>query len=157
MHTGHHCLNHQYILNTIWFYRNQMRFNNMRVGWRSTIAMIAFNTTLFGNNTKLTGSSSKVHFIILKAFNFNNLPPKRPLIKEVTWQPSLVSWAKCSYDGAATGIPYMAAYGGTVRNHNAVSLGCFAVNKGIKCALSVELFGELYSIGIASFKGWNNL
>jgi hypothetical protein len=134
-----------------------MRFNNMRFSWRSTIAMIVFNTTLFGNNTKLTGSSSKVHFIVLKAFDFNSLPPKPPLIKEVIWKPPLVSWTKCNYDGAALGIPNMAACGGIFRNHNAVNLGCFAVNNRIKCALSAELIGELYAIGIASFKGWNDL
>lgn len=54
-----------------------------------------------------------------------------------------MSWAKCNYDGAALGILNMAAC--VVRNHNAVNLGCFVVNKCIRCALSAELIGELYA------------
>jgi hypothetical protein len=42
------------LLNFIWFVRNQARFNNKIISWKSAISMIISNTSLSGNNTKKT-------------------------------------------------------------------------------------------------------
>jgi hypothetical protein len=51
----------------------------------------------------------------------------------------------------------VAICGGILRDHEALHLGCFAVNIGISTALSSELNGVMFSIEIAFFKGWKTL
>jgi len=43
---------------TIWFVRNQARFNNNIIQWKSTIAYIISSVTISGNNTSCTSYSS---------------------------------------------------------------------------------------------------
>ncbi|XP_024636247.1 uncharacterized protein [Medicago truncatula] len=71
------------ILATIWFVRNQARFNNKTIQWRSAISLVSSSVSFTGNNTTLTSSSSMTDFQILKKFNISIHPPKAPVIKEV--------------------------------------------------------------------------
>jgi len=76
-------------LATIWFVRNQARFNNKLIQWKSAINFVSSSVTLTGNNTNLTSSSSMIDFQILKKFNIYIHPPKALEIKEVIWYPRL--------------------------------------------------------------------
>jgi hypothetical protein len=52
------------LLNTIWLVRNQARFNNVIIPWRSAISMIIANTCLSGNNTCKPSSNSLRDFTL---------------------------------------------------------------------------------------------
>jgi hypothetical protein len=80
------------IINTIWFARNQVRFNNKKISWRSSISSITALVSLAGNNSK-TYSLSMSDFTILKKFDITLNPPKAPKIIEVIWIPP-----SCSLD-----------------------------------------------------------
>jgi hypothetical protein len=79
------------ILNSIWFCRNQSRFNNVKPIMNYAKTMVIANTSISGNATNLTATSSMTDFRILKAFNVNLHPPKASVIKEVVWMPPNVS------------------------------------------------------------------
>jgi len=74
-------------INAIWFARNQKRFNNTNIHWRSSIARIISEVSLSGNSTKKSSHSSMTDFSILKNFNVTIHPPNAPKIKEVFWTP----------------------------------------------------------------------
>jgi hypothetical protein len=145
------------ILNSIWFCRNQSRFNNVKPIMNYAKTMVIANTSISGNAINLTTTSSMTDFRILKAFNVNLHPPKAPVIKEVVWMPPNVSWIKCNIDGAALGSPGHAACAGVFRGHEAQYLGGFSVNLGISFAFHAELLGVMNAIEIAHEKGWWNL
>lgn len=69
--------------NTIWYCRNQKRFNDKTISSLSAINMIISRTSLSGNLTKLAASSSITEFVILKHFDIKVNPPKPNIIKEV--------------------------------------------------------------------------
>jgi len=71
------------IINSVWFARNQMRFRNKKIHWKSSLATVISNTTLCGNLSKASISD----FVILKKFNVTLHPPKAPQIIEVLWKP----------------------------------------------------------------------
>lgn len=71
------------IINSIWYARNQVRFKNQRIHWKSYISTVLANTTFIGNHTYAVASSVMYGFIILKKFNVNVHPPKAPQIIEV--------------------------------------------------------------------------
>jgi hypothetical protein len=48
------CLNN--IFSTIWFVRNQSRFHNKRISWRSAVNIIISNSSLSGNKTLKTSN-----------------------------------------------------------------------------------------------------
>jgi hypothetical protein len=52
------------LLNTIWLVRNQARFNNVIIPWRSAISMIIANTCLSGNSTCKPSSNSLRDFTL---------------------------------------------------------------------------------------------
>jgi ribonuclease HI len=145
------------ILNTIWQFRNQCRFNGTKPLLNSAMALIIANTSFSGNATKSTTNSSMVDFRILKAFNVSLHPPNSPSIKEVVWSPPIASWVKCNTDGAAAGNPGPASCAGVFRDHNAQFLGGFTVNLGISSSFHAELLGVINAIDIAFDKGWWNL
>jgi len=67
-------------VNAIWFVRNQNRFNNIKIHWRSSITRIMTYVNLSGNFTNKVSSPSIYDFVILKAFNVNINPPRAPTI-----------------------------------------------------------------------------
>jgi hypothetical protein len=110
------------ILSIIWYVRNQKRFSDKSIHWKTAISMISANVFLSGNKTNKTFNSSMRDFTILKKFRINIHPPKAPIIKEVIWQPPLFNWIKGNTDGAADSST--TAYGGFFRNHLAHGRFC---------------------------------
>ncbi|PNY03176.1 ribonuclease H [Trifolium pratense] len=84
------------IISTIWFIRNQVRFNNNHIPWEKAVTLISSNVSLSGNLTKLTYRSCMRDFSILKNFKVILRPPRAPSIKEVLWQPPPMNWMKKS-------------------------------------------------------------
>ncbi|GAU50508.1 hypothetical protein TSUD_234280 [Trifolium subterraneum] len=145
------------LLNSIWFARNQARFNNKLITWKSTITMIIANTSMSGNNSKKTSSNSIRDFIVLKKFNVIIHHPKAPVLKEILWQPPLFCWTKCNIDGASKGNPGLAGCGGIFRNHVADMLYCFAEPLGIVSSYHAELCATMTAIEIAYKMNWHNI
>jgi hypothetical protein len=87
------------LLNTIWLARNQSRFNNSIISWQSAVSLIISNTALSGNNTKKSSSNSIRDFSFLKLFGISIHHPRAMVIKEIIWQPPVVSWIKCNING----------------------------------------------------------
>ena len=143
------------ILTTIWFVRNQARFNNKTIQWRSAISLVSSSVSFTGNNTTLTSYSSKTNFQILKKFDISIHPPKAPVIKEVIWNPPLINWTKANTDGSATSTN--SACGIIFRDSNAVCLLCMSENLGPGNAFSAELCGAMRAIEVAYQKQWFNL
>ena len=77
------------ILNTIWYNRNQSRFNDKKIDWGIAINNIISAVALSGNNTAKASNSSIRDFTLLKKFNIRIKPPKPPIILEVIWSPLL--------------------------------------------------------------------
>ena len=142
---------------TIWFCRNQRRFNDKVININSAINLIISATSLWGNLTSLTARSSVAEFVILKHFNVNLHPPKPQVIKEVIWSPPVFNWVKCNTDGASHRNPGMAACGGLFRSDDSELLGAFAVNLGLTSAIFSELIRAMVAIEIAHHKGWHSL
>jgi ribonuclease HI len=143
------------IISTIWFVRNQTRFNNKHIHWKNAISMISSNASLSGNNTKQIFRSSMADFRILKYFKVIVHPPKAPSIVEVLWHPPSHNWIKCNSDGASTNLA--SACGGIFRNHSADLVACFAENLGSCSSLIAELSGVMRAIELSVFHNWPNL
>ena len=77
-----------YTINSIWFARNQFRFNNKKIPWQGSISSIVSKVNLVGNCTIATYVSMS-NLVVLKKFNIKLHPPKAPSIKEVFWNPPL--------------------------------------------------------------------
>ena len=116
--------------NAIWFAINQIRFNNSRIHWKSSIAKIMAEVNLSGNGTRKVSSNTISDFVILKAFNINLHPRNAHVIKEIMWQPPIIDWIKCNFDGAC---------GEVFWNYQADHLGSFAFNINNGNALLAEL------------------
>jgi len=71
------------ILNIIWYTRNQARFHDKVIHWRSGINLIISSTSITGNNTKKNSSMDMTEFVILKALRINIHTPNALVIKEV--------------------------------------------------------------------------
>jgi len=65
------------IFNSIWYVRNQARFNNKIINWNSAISMIIASTSLAGNATRKASSNSMRDFSIIKHFNVSTHHPQR--------------------------------------------------------------------------------
>jgi len=144
-----------HIIATIWFYRNQARFQSKSTHWRLAINSIISNVALSGNNTSKASNSFVRDLVILKKFNINIHSPKAPIIKEVIWQPPIANWVKCNTDGASNTTN--SSCGGIFRNSDAILLCCFAENIGGGSAYHAEISGVLRAIEIASQRRWLNL
>jgi hypothetical protein len=79
------------LLNAICFVRNQARFHDKIITWRSVIAMIISNTSLSGNTTTKYSSNSIRDFNFLKLFRVTIHQPKIPVLKEVCWEPPVLN------------------------------------------------------------------
>lgn len=98
----------------IWHARNNYRFQNRKIHWKSAIYQIIINVSLSARNSILPASSAMKEFTILKVFNVSINPPKMLIVKEVFWCPPIVGWIKGNCDGAfASG---KASCGGIFRN-----------------------------------------
>jgi ribonuclease HI len=145
------------LLNTIWLARNQSRFNNSIISWQSAISLIISNTALSGNNTKKSSSNSIRDFSFLKLFGISIHNPRAMVLKEIIWQPPVVSWIKCNIDGASSGNPGIASCGGIFRDSDAEFLFAFAEPLGMASSYFAELSGALRAIEIAFANNWTNL
>jgi ribonuclease HI len=110
-----------------------------------------------GNNTCKTSSNSMRDFSFLKAFRISIHHSRPNILKEVLWQPPLLTWLKCNIDGASCGNPGIAACGGIFRDHNANFVYGFAEPLGTCSAYVAEMCGFMRAIEIAFHKQWNHL
>jgi len=113
------------IISTIWFVRNQSRFEDKIIPWRFIINIISSNVALSGNFSKASGHCSIQEFSILKYFNIKIHTPNAPLIKEVIWTPPHNCWVKCNTDGASITNNLQSSCGGIFRDANADGFGLF--------------------------------
>lgn len=143
------------ILSSVWFVRNQARFNNKIIHWKSAINLVSSSVSLIGNCTTLTSSSSMTDFQVLKKFQIFIHPPRAPIIIEVLWHPPLINWIKANTDGAASSIN--SACGIIFRDWKADCLLCVSENLVPGSALNAEICGVLRAIEVAHQKQWTNL
>lgn len=146
------------LLNTIWFSRNQARYNNKIIPWQSAISLIIANTYLLGNNMCKATNNSIRDFTIMKHFKVSTHQPRAPIIKEIRWHPPLPNWKTCNIDGAFNGNPGISACGGIFKGHHEVDLMCcFSEPLGITSAYHAELCGAMRAIKIAHQRNWSIL
>jgi ribonuclease HI len=145
------------LINTLWFVRNQARFYNKLIPWNSAIALIISNTSLTGNNTAKSSSTSMRDFTFLKLFSISIHQPRQSYLLEVIWQPPLFDWLKCNIDGAVVGYPGSASYGGVFRNHSSDFVLGFAEPLGLATSYFAELCGAMRAIEIAFQNDWHNI
>lgn len=88
------------LINTIWFVRNQSRYHDMVIPWKSVISIIIANASMSGNHTALLSYNSVTDFSILRSYRVKINYPKAPDIKEIFWKPPMINWTKCNIDGA---------------------------------------------------------
>jgi ribonuclease HI len=145
------------LINTLWFVRNQARFYNKLIPWNSAIALIISNTSLTGNNTAKSSSTSMRDFTFLKLFSISIHQPRQSYLLEVIWQPPLFDWLKCNIDGAVVGCPGSASCGGVFRNHSSDFVLGFAEPLGLATSYFAELCGAMRAIEIAFQNDWHNI
>jgi ribonuclease HI len=143
------------IISTIWYNRNQCRFNDKKTNWRKPVNSIISAVALSGNNTSKASTSSIRDFILLKKFNIKIRPPKAPIIKEVIWSPPIIDWIKCNTDGSSNQSTSSCA--GIFRNSDSIFITCFAENLGRGNAYFAKLSAVMRAIEIAHHRGWNKL
>jgi ribonuclease HI len=145
------------LLNTIWFARNQWRFKDKLISWRSAISMIIASSSMTGNNTKKCSSNSMRDFTLLKRFNVIIHCPRPPSYRDILWTPPLLNWIKCNTDGASIGNPGNASCGGVFRDSNAEFLLAFAEPIGHASSYLAELCGAMKAVEIAHARNWTNI
>ena len=145
------------IINTIWLNRNNRRFQDKQMHWKSAINLIIAQTSVAGNNTNASYKGDMQEFTFLKACKVKIRPPRAPTIKEVIWIPPLTTWIKVNTDGAATKNPCKASAGGIFRNSESLCIGCFFQFLGLQNALYAELVASMLAIEIAYNNGFLNL
>jgi len=94
-------------------------------------------------------------FGVLEKFNYNIIPPKALIIKEVLWSSPRNSWIKCNIDGATLGCPGLSACGGIFKGHDIIFRGCFDEKLPLENAF--QAVGALRAIEIAKEKSGNFL
>jgi len=112
------------IINAIWLNRNQSRFQDKVLNWRTAINLITAKVSTSGNNTAKSSSISMHEFNIMKYFNVSIKPPRAPIIREVIWMPPLDTWIKINTDGSYVKNPAKASIGGIFRNNAGICVGC---------------------------------
>jgi len=132
------------ILNAIWYSRNQSRFNEKTIHWKSAISNIISSVSLSCNLSNAVASSAISDFIILKKLNVCIHPPKAPRIIEVIWHPPIFQWIKCNTDGSSSNNT--SSCGGLFRDKDSKFILCFADNIGSGSAYIVELSGAMTTI-----------
>jgi ribonuclease HI len=141
----------------IWYARNQVRFNDKKIHWKSIINLIIAAVSLSGNSSRLKAYSNISEFVLLQKFHVKMKFGMAPKIKEVIWQPPFLNWVKCNCDGASLGNTGISACGGIFRNADSSFLGAYAFNIGVSTSLKAEQIGAMIAIETAAFKGWSHL
>jgi len=142
------------ILNSIWYARNQQRFENKKIHWKSSISSIISSVTIAGNNSKAI-SLSMSDFSLLKKFDITLHPPRAPKIIEVICHPPMDPWIKCNTDGCST--ESAASSRGIFRNANFEMLLCFAEKLDSENAFQAEIMGTMRAIEVAFLNNWRHL
>lgn len=143
------------LINNIWFARNQIRFQNKKIPWKSLIASITSNVALYGNLSKKVASPNIANFVILKKFNVYLHPRGAPNIIEVIWRPPPIRWVTCNTNGSSNGN--LSSCGGIFRNCKADHMICFGENTGVGDSLHAELSGAMRAIELANTHYLTNL
>ncbi|CAL0303089.1 unnamed protein product [Lupinus luteus] len=144
-------------INTIWFCRNQQRFNNTIISYNMALSRIKLAISLSGNTSKACADNSIVEFALLRNLHTNPNFPKAPKIIEVLWLLPDQGTVKINTDGAARGNPSPSVGGDIFRDHNGHTLACFACFNGCFDALFVELSAAMHAINLAHQKDWKNI
>lgn len=145
------------IINIIWFYRNQTRFNNKKINFKSAINLIIAGTTMSGNRLKCDANTSISDFVLLRAFSIKLNYGRASRIKEILWQSPVFHWIKYNIDGAFVGNLGPSSCGGIYRNNNVEFMGAFAYNLGNANSLVAEVNGAMFAIELAHQKGWRQV
>ena len=74
--------------NTLWFCRNQKRYQDKIINIRTAKNLIISSTNMSGNLTPLSSRASMSEFVILKHFDVKVKPPEPQIIKEVICPPA---------------------------------------------------------------------
>jgi hypothetical protein len=69
----------------IWYARNQVRFNDKKIHWKSIINLIIATVSLSGNSSCLKAYSDISKFVLLQKFHVKMKFGTAPKIKEVIW------------------------------------------------------------------------
>jgi hypothetical protein len=141
----------------IWYARNQARFNDKKIHWKSIINLISVAVSMSGNNSCLKAFSNILEFMLLQKLHVKLKFCNAPKIKEVIWQPPIFNWIKCNCDGASLENTRNSACGGIFRNVDSSFLGAYALNICISTSLKVELICAMNAIETAANKGWSHL
>ncbi|XP_019432659.1 PREDICTED: uncharacterized protein LOC109339643 [Lupinus angustifolius] len=149
------CITHT--ITTIWYGRNQLRFEDRKISMPHTIAKIKRETSLVGSCSNAIAFSSLQEFIILKFFHVPLNYSKALTFTEVIWQKPTLGVVKVNIDGSAHGSPGHARGGGIFRDHHGAFIASFATYLAINNALFAELHTTILSVEIAYQKGRKNL
>ncbi|GAU31405.1 hypothetical protein TSUD_370540 [Trifolium subterraneum] len=146
-----------FLINTLWFVRNQARFHDNLISWDSAIALIIASTSITGNHTSNSSSNSLRDFSVWKCFKVEIHPSKPVVLKEICWQPPVLNWLKCNIDGASIGNPGLASCAGVFRDASADFVLGFAEPLGVATSFFAELCGAMRAIEIAYHNHWQNI
>ncbi|XP_019427116.1 PREDICTED: uncharacterized protein LOC109335438 [Lupinus angustifolius] len=142
---------------TIWYCRNQDRFQDNVISMKRAIIRIKASITLSGNSSSATANTSLQEFAILKSLNIKINYKHALKITEVRWFPPIGSTVKINSDGAAKGSPGHSGGGAIFRNSRGDILACFSDYFGVNDALFAELNTAMLAIDFAKRNGWNNI
>ncbi|XP_019451698.1 PREDICTED: uncharacterized protein LOC109353792 [Lupinus angustifolius] len=143
---------------TIWFCRNQNRFNDYNISINQAIAKIKRASSFSGICSKSTSLSCSVaELLLLRKFQTPLRISKAPRIVEVVWERPREGWIKVNTDGAAKGFPGLAGVGGIFRNNHGDFIACFAEFIDYQFALYAEIFAVIQAVNLARNNGWNHL
>ncbi|XP_019418611.1 PREDICTED: uncharacterized protein LOC109329402 [Lupinus angustifolius] len=143
---------------TIWYCRNQTRFNDHIISINQAIAKIKRASSFSGICSKSTSLSCSVaELLLLRNFQTPLRISKAPRIVEVVWERPREGWIKVNTDGAAKGFPGMAGVGGIFRNNHGECIACFAEFIDYQSVLYAEFFAVIQAVKLACNNGWNHL
>ncbi|XP_019431130.1 PREDICTED: uncharacterized protein LOC109338369 [Lupinus angustifolius] len=112
---------------TIWYCRNQSKFEGKQIPLREAISKIKTEMTMVGNCSHATSNSCSVFdLLVLRNLKVPLKLNKAPRIIEVLWQKPQDGWIKVNIDGAAKGSPGLSGAGGIFRNCHGNCVACFA-------------------------------